>query len=92
MSERKRGGAHHDEEEKQQRRDQFKSYRNKLGLSQKVLSQLIGIRDSNISIIETGGKRCTAPTKQQIKHMETISFIHRHGLLDKLLEEINKKS
>lgn len=80
------------EEERQKRREQFRHYRKTIGLSQAELGQFIGIRKDNVSIIETGGKRGTAPTNQNMAAIRNLLFIYKHGLLPDLLEEINKKN
>lgn len=78
------------EEKKQQRREAFREARLHMGLSQRQLAPLIGINASNISYVETGGKRGTAPTKQQIAAMRNLLFIHSHSLLQDLIEKVNK--
>lgn len=93
MNKKKRGRmrAELSEAEKQQRREKFKNYRKKMGLTQKELSPFVSIRGNNIATIETGGARGTAPTNQNLAAIRNLSFIHSHGLLGELLEEINKK-
>jgi len=66
--------------------EDLKKIRQRMGLNQKTISGLLGMRQQNYSRIETGyeGRR---PTIQQNFHIESILFIYDNNLLPEYLKQ-----
>lgn len=68
---------------------ELKEARLAMGLFQKNMALLLGMKQQHYSRLETGygGRK---PTKHHAIQVETLKFIYGKGLLPKLIEIINK--
>lgn len=68
---------------------ELKEARFQMGLSQKNMALLLGMKQRHYSRLETGYEN-RKPTKQHARIVKILDFIHSKGLLAELIEYINE--